>query len=139
LIPEHAFERVGDERGDLAVEQLAVRAFAFADLGGVARRAGRLRALRDGFGFRGLEFLELDGVVGFRLFRVDLGQAALSSGLVSWTSGAIHDSIGVPPTEVLIKPTGTPTSRWISRPKKYSVALKPPTLSGVQASHLPLA
>ena len=84
MIPEHAFERVGDERGDLAVEQLAVRAFAFTDLSGVARGAGHLRALRNCLGFRGLEFLEFDVVVCFRLFRVDLGQG----GALGFQSGA---------------------------------------------------
>ena len=84
LIPEHAFERVRNERGDLAVEQLTIRAFAFTDLSGVARGAGHLRALRKCLGFRGLEFLEFDVVVGFRLFRVDLGQG----GALGFQSGA---------------------------------------------------
>ena len=43
---------------------------------------------------------------------------AFSSGTAFCASALIHDSMGVPPTEELISPTGTPSVLWISRPQK---------------------
>ncbi len=71
-----------------------------------------------------LGFIELG--IGFGLGCVGFFQF----GGLCWASAAIQDSIGVPPTEELINPTGTPSSRWSSRPKKYSVAENPATFSG---------
>ena len=64
--------------------------------------------------------------------------AAWISLLFFCASAAIHASIGVPPTEELMRPTGTLSVWWSSRPKKYSAAEKVPTLSGVQSTQRPL-
>src|SRR5205809_114162 len=50
----------------------------------------------------------------------------------------VQASMGVPPTEELTNPTGTPSFWCKSRPKKYAVAEKVPTVSGEQISQAPV-
>ena len=53
----------------------------------------------------------VDGARDRKATHVEVGVHAFNSGALCCVSGAIHDSMGVPPTEEWIKPTGTP-SAW---------------------------